>query len=1017
MIFGRERRPGAENQNASVDDTIAPMPSRRIGVLVLFAMLLVGPTACGRVGFDSHPRSEDASVNEADAAVLDADAAEPDLSVPPDTSVDQGVDAAADLGMPLDPGVLVSPSSGLSTSEAGGSATFSVALRTAPSANVYIVFLSASPTEVSVSGGTIAFTPTNWNVAQIVTLHGVDDSIADGDMPFRVWSESAVSSDTVYSGVAVPDVNGTNVDDDVPSIVVSPTSGLSTSEAGGTAAFDVHLAVAPTSDVSIPVVSLNRAEGVVSSASPLTFTATNWNISQTVTVTGVDDSAFDGPVDYVVRVGPSMSSAILYDGVAGADVVLTNIDDDMPGLVVLPQSDMHTREDGSSAELTVELTSQPSSDVDLTISSSNTLEGTPAPTFFTFTALDWSVPRTVTVTGVDDFVSDGDQPYQITVHVAGSSDADYASLPEVLVDAVNEDDEAPPAIFVSPTSGLITSEQGANATFTMSLSTPPSSAVSVSITSNTPTEGTVSAPSVTFTTTNWSTPQTITVTGVSDHAYDGDVAYTVVTGAAASLDLRYNGLAVADVGAINLDIPPARVAPPGLTSRLFGSGGFDMSLDGSTIAAATAYDDSGATGINGNQSDHSTMYAGATYVLRRISGVVTQEAYVKASNTEFRDFFGSSIALSADGNTLVVGAPGEDSSATGMNGNQADNSASDAGAVYVFVRSGTTWMQQAYLKASNTGASDRFGNSVALSADGNTLLVGADHEASAATNVNGNELDNTRGGAGAAYVYTRAGAIWTKVAYLKASNTDANDLFGSAVALSADGHTAAIGAIFEGSSATGINGDGSNNTAGTAGAAYVYHLSGAVWSFQAYVKASNTESSDFFGQSISLSDDGDVLAVGAYEESSNATGVGGLQSDNSATGAGAAYVFRRSGAVWAQEAYLKASNTEANDNFGYGLRLNHSGTYLCVGARNEASNALGINGNQLDNSSSGTGAAYLFHRGATTWQQTAYIKPTSLGAGAQFATTAAFSSDDQLLAIDAPYDNSQNGGLYFYEGG
>ena len=132
---------------------------------------------------------------------------------------------------------------------------------------------------------------------------------------------------------------------------------------------------------------------------------------------------------------------------------------------------------------------------------------------------------------------------------------------------------------------------------------------------------------------------------------------------------------------------------------------------------------------------------------------IAQQAYLKASNTGASDFFGASVAIS--GNTVVVGAYGEDSAATGVNGNQADNSAIDSGAAYVFVRSGSTWTQQAYLKASNTGASDFFGASVAISGD--TVVVGAYDEDSAATGVNGNQANNSAVDSGAAYVFVRIG--------------------------------------------------------------------------------------------------------------------------------------------------------------------------------------------------------------------------------------------------------------------
>jgi hypothetical protein len=172
-----------------------------------------------------------------------------------------------------------------------------------------------------------------------------------------------------------------------------------------------------------------------------------------------------------------------------------------------------------------------------------------------------------------------------------------------------------------------------------------------------------------------------------------------------------------------------------------------------------------------------------------------------------------------DGDTLVVGAPSEDSAATGINGNQADNSAPDSGAAYVFTRTGGVWSQQAYLKASNTGAGDAFGHHVALAGD--TVLLTAYLEDSAATGINGNQADNSAPDSGAAYVFTRTGGVWSQQAYLKASNTGAGDEFGIPAV---DGNTLVVGAIREDSAATGINGNQANNSAPDSGAVYVFQL-------------------------------------------------------------------------------------------------------------------------------------------------------------------------------------------------
>ncbi len=174
------------------------------------------------------------------------------------------------------------------------------------------------------------------------------------------------------------------------------------------------------------------------------------------------------------------------------------------------------------------------------------------------------------------------------------------------------------------------------------------------------------------------------------------------------------------------------------------------------------------------------------------------------------------------------------------------------------------------------------------------------------------------------------------------------------------GYACTCGAGFVASSATGVGGNQANNTANASGAVYVFSRVGTTWTQEAYVKASNTDAQDHFGDSVSLSSDGTRLAVGAYGEASNATGINGSQIDNSSRWAGAVYVFLRTGTTWRQEAYIKASNTNASDDFGSSVSLSSDGARLAVGAYGEASNATGIDGNQADNSASGAGAVYVY---------------------------------------------------------
>src|SRR5205814_1501526 len=143
---------------------------------------------------------------------------------------------------------------------------------------------------------------------------------------------------------------------------------------------------------------------------------------------------------------------------------------------------------------------------------------------------NWNTPQTVTVTGIDDFVDDGDIGYSIVTGAATSTDGNYSGLNSSDVSVTNADNDAA-GITVSPTSGLTTTEAGGTTTFTIVLTSQPTANVTIPISSSNIAEGTVSAPSITFTAGNWNTPQTITVTGVNDAVDDGDVAYTIVTGA------------------------------------------------------------------------------------------------------------------------------------------------------------------------------------------------------------------------------------------------------------------------------------------------------------------------------------------------------------------------------------------------------------------------------------------------------------------------------------------------------
>jgi len=456
---------------------------------------------------------------------------------------------------------------------------------------------------------------------------------------------------------------------------------------------------------------------------------------------------------------------------------------------------------------------------------------------------------------------------------------------------------------------------------------------------------------------------------------------------------------------------------------LDGHAGYGVALsgDGNTLAVAAPHEGSNATGINGNQNDNSVYDSGAVYVFIRNGANWVQQAYVKPSNTQDGAEFGHAVVLSADGNTMVVSAFGEASRATGINGDQADRSIPQAGAVYVFTRRGTTWTQQAYIKASNTGEAgtadtfgdgDQFGVSVSISDDGNTIAVGALTEDSRSAGINGNQADNTATSAGAVYLFTRTGNTWAQQAYIKASNPDPGDMFGYSMSLSANGDTLAVGSYDEGGSSRGINEPPDNMRRG-AGAVYVFTRTGTAWTQEAYIHTSNAEAGDSFGVNVALSDDGNTLLAGSLDEDCTATGVNAAACDNDREAdisTGAAYVFVRAGTTWSQQAYFKSSNTGANDWFGSRLALSGDGNTAAMGASLEDSAGQGINGKQNDDSASESGAVYFFTRTGSTWSQQAYVKGARTEAYDEFGGSVALSRDGRTLAASAHAEDSASRG-------
>ncbi|MDH5491247.1 MAG: MopE-related protein [Myxococcales bacterium] len=362
-----------------------------------------------------------------------------------------------------------------------------------------------------------------------------------------------------------------------------------------------------------------------------------------------------------------------------------------------------------------------------------------------------------------------------------------------------------------------------------------------------------------------------------------------------------------------------------------------------------------------------------TYRVHLRRGNSSLDAYLKSPAPSLADTF-AAVALSGD--TLIVGAPLEDSASIGMGGDPLDESAPDAGAAYVYTRDGGTglWSLEAYLKPSNTGAGDRFGSSVAI--DGDRAVVGAIREDSGAGGASADPLDESMPDAGAIYVFVRdpSTGIWTEEAYLKASNPGQWDNFGWSVALL--DATIVVGAPGERSAGRGPSADPLDDSAAAAGAVYVFRREAAsgLWRQEAYLKASNTDAGDRFGSSVAI--DGDRLVAGAPGEDSPGSR---WALSNGSLDCGAAYLFMRDTGPdpWIERLYIKPETSDPRDAFGSSVAL--QGDRVAVGAPSEDSAEAGPGADPYENSLGGSGAAYVFafDAAAGTFHQEVFLKASN----------------------------------------
>ena len=359
-----------------------------------------------------------------------------------------------------------------------------------------------------------------------------------------------------------------------------------------------------------------------------------------------------------------------------------------------------------------------------------------------------------------------------------------------------------------------------------------------------------------------------------------------------------------------------------------------ISSDGNTAIVGVQYGDDPIVGTD----------VGSAYIFTRSGSSWTQQQEIKASDAAPGDYFGYSVSISSDGNTVIVGAP-------------IDNST--AGSAYIFTRSGGTWTQQQKITASDAAADDYFGWSVSISSDGNTVIVGAYKE------------DNTATDAGSAYIFTRSGSSWSQQQKIIASDAAYSSGFGYSVAISGDGNTAIAGAYID-----------DPGGVGNAGSAYIFTRSGSTWTQQQKITASDGANSDLFGSSVSISSDGNTAIVGAWRDTVTYTQQG------------SAYIFTYSGGSWSEQQKITASDAADYDNFGESVAISGDGNTAIVGVRYEDPGNV-----------SAAGSAYIFTRSGSTWSEQQKITASDGAQNDRFGNAVAISSDGNTAIVGAYYED------------
>ena len=441
--------------------------------------------------------------------------------------------------------VIITETGGTSVTEGSSTDSYTIRLINSPSNTVTITFTPDSSLNLG-SGAGVAITRTfnsgNWWSDQTITVTPVDDSVASGVHTAKIH-HSAQSSDTDYNGISIPDVTVTITDNDTAGITLTQSGGSTrVSESGPTSdTYTIHLNTQPTANVTITLATDGQT---TVSPSTLTFTSGNWNTTQTVTVTAVDDSASEGTHTSTITHSVSSIDA-MYSGFGVPNLLVEVTDNDNTGSIILTETGggTYVSEAGETTDTySLVLDSAPTANVIITITPDS--QTTVSPTTLTFTTANWSSPQTVTVRAVNDSSAEG--PHTSTIsHTVSSSDSRFNGISIAdLIASVADDDSIGITLTESDGDTEVNELNTTSDTYTIKLNTQPAADVIITIINDG--QITVDHSSLTFTSSNWNVAQTVTVTAVDDANAEGPHTSTL-SHSVSSVDPNYSGISLRNV--------------------------------------------------------------------------------------------------------------------------------------------------------------------------------------------------------------------------------------------------------------------------------------------------------------------------------------------------------------------------------------------------------------------------------------------------------------------------------------